>query len=282
MPQRPRRRRDLGRTLARIVVAVLAVLGALPLVVVLSFKTPWARAKAAEIAARVLHEQLGVTATFEAELRALPPSIVVKNLVVPSNDGGTPVAEIDRVQVVPRPFALLGGRVDAGDVEIDRPRLRVVLDDGRIKNLAYKALGGAEGDPIKEVPFRTLAITQASIDAVIVAHRTRVVVEDLDLDLAADTGPIFDAIVRVGGARVERRRDANGHEATDEDVLCSLSARVHAEGGSLLVRRLELAARLDADAAPGTAPSCNSPPSRADDVKLALALFRVTPGAGNS
>ena len=278
MPARPRRRRDLGRTLARCVVVLLAVVGALPLVVVIALKTPWARAHAATIAERALRTELGVDATFEAELRALPPAIVVTHLVVAANDGGAPVAAIDRVEVVPRPFALLGGRIDAGDVAIDRPRLRIVLEGGRVTNLDYRVLGGPTGKTSTDAPLRTLSITEASIDLTLVAERTRAIVDDLDLDVTAENGPVFDASVRVGGARIERRRMTATGEANDEDVVCALSARVHSEASTLLVRRLELAARLDADRAPGTAPSCASPPSRADDIKLDLALLRVGPG----
>jgi translocation and assembly module TamB len=274
-PPRFRRRRDLGRTLARLVVALLAIVGALPLVVVIGLRTPWARARAVAITEELLRSQLDLAATFEAELRALPPSIVVKNLIVPANDGGSPAVAIDRVQIVPRPFALLGGRIDAGDVEIERPRVRVVLDGDRVTNVRYRLPPSpADSKPLTESPFRSVSITQATIDATIVAARTRAVVEDLDLDVTAEGGLSFDASLRLAAGRVSRQRG----EVVDDDAICGLSARVHADKDSVLIRRLDLRARLDGDGKPGEPPRCDGAPAKESEIKLALSLFRIAPG----
>src|SRR6187402_2921754 len=133
----PPRNRDFGRVFARVLCAIFALVGALPFVLGLFLSsTPVERWVASETS-RVLKEQLGVAAAFQVQLELLPLRVSVTELVVPASDGGSPALSVSRVAVTPRVFSLLAGRLDAGDVEVERPRARLVLEGGKLKNLSY-------------------------------------------------------------------------------------------------------------------------------------------------
>src|SRR4051812_32232400 len=128
----PSRNRDFGRVLARLLCGAFALIGALPIVLGFFLSSSPVERWAAGETTRLLKEQLGVTAAFQVQLELLPLRVSVTELVVPASDGGSPALSVGRVAVTPRVFSLLAGRLDAGDVEIERPRARLVLEHGRI------------------------------------------------------------------------------------------------------------------------------------------------------
>lgn len=294
-PRETRRERDLGRLVARLLCALFALIGALPLLGgVLVRSAPvldWAAAETS----RVLREQLGVTASYRVEMRLWPLQVALLDVEVPASDGGPPALVAERIAVTPRVFALLAGRLDVGDIEIDQPRARVVIRDGRLVNVAYRLPESQGPAPeLKRAPFSSLGVTDArlslDIDGFVVSTGP------VDLDVFAEHGPTFELAVRAGETRIERRRavtlaaddraetragelDATGSrsitfDAHDEDVVCRLDLRARVARGELLVRRLSLLGAADSDPLPGTGPACERQDEDAES-RVALRISQL-------
>src|SRR3954470_22887049 len=158
----PTRHRDFGRIVARVVCALFALFGALPFVLGFFLSSAPVENWAARETTRILAEQLGLTARFRVELKLLPLRVTVSQLVVPASDGGTPALEVARVAVTPRIFSLLAGRLDAGDVEVDQPKARLVIKDGKVQNLHYRLPETKKPrTPPKQAPFSSLSVGDA-------------------------------------------------------------------------------------------------------------------------
>ena len=279
----PTRNRDFGRILARLVCGLFALLGALPLLTGFFLSSATVENWAARETSRVLKEQLGVTATFRVELKLLPLRLTVSQLVVPASDGGTPALEVTRVAVTPRIFSLLAGRLDAGDVEVDQPKARLVIADGKIQNLGYRLPEPSKKQraPSKQAPFSSLSLGDGRF--VIDIDGVHVDTGEVDLDVFAEQGPTFEVALRSSGSRVWRERVVRGVPppppgtmATDEDTLCRLELRLRYEPGEILLRRFSALGKADLDPRPGTLPSCDN--LREDDpgrVMLRLSQLRV-------
>ena len=279
----PARNRDFGRIFARAVCALFALLGALPLLAGFFLSSPTVENWAARETTRVLKEQLGLTASFRVELKLLPLRVTVSQLVVPASDGGTPALEVTRVAVTPRIFSLIAGRLDAGDVEVDQPKARLVIKDGQLRNLSYRLPEPSKKPrtPSKQAPFSSLSVGDARV--VLDIDGVHVDTGEVDLDVFAEQGPTFEVALRVSGTRVWRERLVRGVPppppgtiATDEDTLCRLELRVRYEPEGVLVRRFSALGSADLDPAPGTLPSCDD--LREDDpgrVMLRLSQLRV-------
>jgi hypothetical protein len=180
MDQRARhkpRRFDLGRTFARIVVGLLALIGAAPFVAALLISSGPLQGWAEEEAARVLREELGLSARYRARLRLLPLRLSVEDLVVPASDGGSPAFTAESVGVAPRVFALFGGRLDLGEIDISRPHARLVVKDGKIRNLSYRLPEDRTPSRSQRAPFTSLSITEG---------RFRVQVDDVGIETGVD------------------------------------------------------------------------------------------------
>ncbi|MCB9583675.1 MAG: translocation/assembly module TamB domain-containing protein [Polyangiaceae bacterium] len=291
IPRKRRPRRDFGRLFARLLCAVFALIGALPLAAGLLVRSkPVLRWASAETA-RVLHEELGVEARYQVRMELWPLAIGLDDVVVPANDGGPPVLVADHLSVKPRVFSLLAGRLDVGDIEIEKPTISIVLRDGKLANLSYR-LPKREGPAPKmeRAPFSSLGVTDAKISLDIDGRRVNA--GPIDLDVFAETGQSFEIGVRAAETRIVQPRPvtitADGHksaiesspersvtfDAWDEDVVCRLSLRARVEPGSVLVRRLSLLGRTDFDPAQGTDPSCTVTGDE-DPAKVALRLSQV-------
>jgi translocation and assembly module TamB len=260
------RRWEPGRWVARALCAIFAVIGALPLLAAALVSsgpmTRWAERETA----RILHQELGVAATYRVELRLLPLRLAVVNLTIPASDGGSPALVAESVTVAPRVFALFGGRLDLGEIEINRPRARLVVRDGKVTNVAYRLPETKPSGPSKRAqraPFTALSITEGlfHVDVDGVAVDTGAV----DLDVFADSGPSFEISVTADETRVARRRierthevATTGHEVSDDDLLCRLEARVHVQPDALDVRRLSLLAGIDDTPGPGRRHGCEA------------------------
>ena len=158
----PRRRgrpkpAPIGRWIARILCTLFAIVGLLPVVASALLRTEMASQWAAEEAQRLAREELGLDLSFTPTVRPWPLTIVVDDVQVASTDGTDPAIVADRMTLRPRFFSLLQGRVNAGDIEVDRPRVRLVVRDGKVVNLDVKLRSQPEPEaPPNALPFRRL------------------------------------------------------------------------------------------------------------------------------
>ena len=275
--RRHRPRREWGRGVARVLCAVLALVGVLPFAAGVVIRSPWARAWAAREAQRVLKAQ-GVVATFEPAVRMWPLAIELERLRVESNDGGAPALECARLFVRPRLFGLLAGKILIHQIDVDQPHARLVLRDGAIANLAIESGGTSSKGPV-HAPFDSFSVTDGSLD--LDADGLRADARSIDLDVTAEddrvAGSSFEIAMRAGRARVQHSRAAGGgKEETDDDALCSIDARARVEPDQVLVRRLQGVGSADLDAAPGTTPPCDLPTSDKRRVEVSLGHLHVT------
>ena len=290
-------RRDYGRLLARLLCAVFAVIGALPLLGGYLVGTKPVLEWAASETARVLRDELGVEATYRVEMQLWPLTVSLHDVAIPATDGGPPALETKRMAIRPRIFSLLAGRLDVGDIEIDEPKSRVVIRDGKVTNVAYKLPESKGPAPkLERAPFASLAVSDAELSLDI--DGAVVTTSAVDLDVFAEHGPSFEIAVRAGESTVSRKRevelafdtegasDLTTGKVTavehDEDVICQLDLRVHVKKGSVLLRRLSLVGAADTDTAKGTRPRCRGlgqdDPRR---VAVRLSQLKVEPTEGD-
>src|SRR5260221_1740717 len=286
MAERARRyrrkpRRDWGRLFARLCCVVFGVVGAVPFSVGLLVRTPVVRAWAARETAAAVERELGLVARYRVEVQAWPLSIGLSEVRVEGSDGLGPALIAQRIAVRPRLFSLMSGRLDAGHIEIDGPRARLVVRDGELSNVRYRLPKTEDRPRVRRAPFISVAITDAALDIDVdgVAVRGR----DIDLDVSAEDGPTFDIALRAGQQSIVRERDVlsvdpvpEGTRAVDEDVLCQLDARLRLTRDSLLVRRLAIVAVADLDPERGTAASCDTPAGDPRRIEVTLGHVQAT------
>ena len=273
---RRRRRRDWGRSIARVLCAVLAMVGTLPFLTTLIVRSAWARTWAATESERLLKAQ-GVTATFAPSLRVWPLALELDRLRVDSTDEGAPAVECNRVLVRPKLFALLAGKLAIDAIDLDAPHVRAVVRGGQLANLALKDTGPKSSGPLR-APFNVFSVTDGSIDLDV--DSTLLESRSLDLDVTAEDDPTagasFEVALRSGMATVHRPRTTSaGLAAIDDDALCSLEGRVRIEPGEIMVRRLDALASADLDSAPGTTPPCDLAPGDKRRVELSVGHAHV-------
>ncbi len=283
-PVRRRRHWDLSRLVARLLCAVFALIGAVPLVAGVLVRTKPVLEWASKETARVLHEELGLTASYSVEIQILPLSVALKDVVVPSNDGGPAFLTASSVAVRPRIFALLAGRLDVGDVEIEEPVARVVLRDGKLTNLSYK-LPESKGAKSDRAPFSSLAVTDAELNLDV--DGTTVKTGPMDLDVFAERGKNFEIGLRATDVSLVRKRSVTieakapdaardlSYAAVDEDVVCHMDLRARVEGSDILIRRLSLLGVADSDQKEGTQPKCIADEDSTDPWRVGLRLSQV-------
>jgi translocation and assembly module TamB len=277
--------RDFGRIVAQVLCALFGLIGVLPLAAGLLLTSAPLERRAAEETARVLREKLGLTASYAVRVRLVPLELSIENLVVPASDGKGPALVAERVSVTPRVFSLLAGRLDFGDIEIERPRLRLVVSDGKIGNVKYR-LPETEPrrTPSRNAPFASLSVSEGRFDVDL--EGVRIASGPVDLDVFAEPGPNFEIALRASDAEITRKHPAllpafppppdPPPTAHEEDILCRLDLRLRVEPEVLFVRRLSAVAAADLDSAPGTRPTCQlKDEGRVERVLLRLSQFRV-------
>lgn len=275
-PPPARKRRDIGRALAVLFCVLFALVGAVPLLLGVLVRTSFVRGWVADETATLVTRELGLSATYTVEVEAWPMMVALSNVTVEASDGGIPFLTVERIAARPRPFSLLAGRIDVGEVEIDRPWIRAVVEDGKLANLAYR-LPESDAKPSSELPFTSLAVTEARVDLTV--DGARLLTEEVDADVSAEDGGAIEAALRAGGATLRRTHpmpDYPSEDAVDEDRICKLEARARIDGGQLLVRRLQIAGSLDFDPDPDTLPACTLPPGDWRAFDLSLSAARVT------
>ena len=256
-------RRDLMRTLSRLACFALAFLGAVPIGLAAFLTSAPAERWAATQTSLALARELGLSAKFDVKVRLLPLRLAIENLTVPASDGGSPFLTAKSASVTPRFFSLLAGKLDLGDIEIDRPDARIVLRQGKLANLRYRLPETkSKTERPKDAPFGSLSIGEGRfrIDVDGVAVDT----EAIDLDVFAEPGGSFEVALRAGTTKVDRQHapllkvpDPSLPPVFEEDALCRLDLRLHYEPGNVLLRRLSLLGNADLDPKPGTRPSCD-------------------------
>src|SRR5688572_15923071 len=130
-----RRRRDLGRAVAVVFCVLFAVIGAVPLLLGVLVRTSFVRQWAAHETSSLIGRELAIDARYAVEVEAWPMRIALTDVTIDANDAGPPFLRVERITARPRVFSLLAGRLDVGEVEIDRPWIRAAVADGEIKNL---------------------------------------------------------------------------------------------------------------------------------------------------
>src|SRR5512132_51611 len=251
-----RPRRDWGRFFALILCAFFAVVGAIPLALGFLVRTGPVRSWAARKTAVLLAQELGLNARYQVSVQAWPMLIALDDLVIEASDGGTPFLQVERAAIRPRPFSLLAGELDVGDVEILGPRIRAVVENGELTNLHYKLpkSSGAPSSGPSRPPLASISITDAHVDATV--DDLHVDTREVDLDVSVEEQGAFEIAVRAGPTEVTRTYEFPGREgwedAVDDDVVCRLDARVRVQGSSVVIRRLLLQGSADFDPDPGT------------------------------
>jgi translocation and assembly module TamB len=269
-PPRPRHV-DLGRLAARLLCALLAVVGLVPLTLGVLVRLRSVQAWAARETARVVEQQLGLDASYVLHLEPWPLQIALSELRIEANDGGSPFLAARRVVVQPRLFALLDGELDVGEVRVEEPSVRAVLVGGAITNLDLDLpKADPNAPPPSRLPFSALSLSNGELDLTLDGVRLRVRQADLDLgvDESGDRKPgampprPIELSLRSGAVAVDHQHtDPVGGQRVDEDRLCSFELRARVSAGELLVRRLDVEGALDLDPSVDSRPGCVLPES---------------------
>src|SRR5690349_12516180 len=157
-------RRDWGRVFARLACLVFGIVGAVPFSVGLLVRTPVVRTWAARETAAVLQRELGLVARYTVDVNAWPLSIGLSDVRVEGSDGLGAALEAARIAVRPRLFSLMSGRIDAGHIEIDGPRARLVVKGGELSNVSYRLPKTENQTRVRRAPFISVAVTDAAMD----------------------------------------------------------------------------------------------------------------------
>jgi translocation and assembly module TamB len=272
------------RLVCRVLCVVLATCGLIPVAVGLLVRTPWARGIATR-ETRALVAKLGVDAKYELDLRVWPLSVSLTDLQVEASDGGTPFLTAKRATARPKIFGLLAGKVVIDQIEIEKPKARVVLEGGKLKNLALDIPDSPKSDKKTKAPFSVVSMSEAEVD--ITVDGNRVVAKEIDADVTTDDdgdgGSAFEVAVRVFEAKTQLQRTlkagaggAPPEIAIDDDTLCRLDARARIDSKRILVRRLAVFGAADMDPKPNTHLGCELPKSDYRVVEVGLGHFAVT------
>ncbi len=272
-----RGRRDRGRVFAIALCVIFGLLGAIPLLLGGLVRLAPVRAWAARETAQLIARELGISARYRVSMQAWPLAIDLEDVVVDADDGGNPVATIERIGVRPRLFSLLNGELDVGEVEVLGPRLRLVVVDGQLANLHPRLPVSADSKPSPHPPFSALTITDAHLDATI--EGTHLETREVDVDVTSEEGGAYEIALRTGLATIVRTHKMPGREQredmVDEDTICRLDTRVRVDREGLTVRRLTLRGAADFDPDAETNPGCGLPREDARNFEVNLGAFRV-------
>lgn len=283
-PVRKRKGRNWGRLLARVVCGLLAIIGLLPVFLGLLVRSNFVRSRVVAATEKLLREQ-HIEAKYELYIGVVPFSLELRHVRVESTDGGEPAVRARRIAVRPKILPLLSGQLRIDQVEVLAPKVRLVVRDGRIVNLAIPESKKEEKKPIHS-PVDVFAVTDGLVDIDI--DGVHVVADDLDVDVTAKDdrvrGSTFEIAVRGGVATVERTRLTypNGEDKpplvfVDEDVICSVDGRIRLDPDRVFVRRLAVEGFADLDGERGTIASCKAPKEQVRRVTVNLNRFSYQP-----
>lgn len=271
---------DPGRLLARVLCAVFGLIGLLPLaaasLVELGPLQRWATSEAS----RLLKEELGLEARYRVQVHLIPLRLAIEELVVPASDGRGPALTVASVRVTPRVFSLLAGRLDVGDVEIDAPRARLVIRDGKIQNVHYRLpKSSPQAKASKQPPFGALSVSDGRVQLDL--DGTELDSGLMDLDVFAEAGPAFEVMLSASLSSLTRKRPPaatppDAPTISESDALCRLDLRARYDGRELFVRRLSALGVADFNPAEGPPPGCEGAVNAENRVALRLSQMRVS------
>jgi translocation and assembly module TamB len=218
---------------------------------------------------RLLDRELGIVAQYQVRISLWPLGLELRDVTLYSNDDGPPALVAPRITIRPRLFSLLSGQIDAGQISIEEPRLRVVIRDGKLANLSV-TLPSSGDSPAQQLPNVSLAITDARLSA----DLDGLVIESpaIDLDVFADGPAALEVALRAAATSVVQQRATPTQPAVDEDMICQVDARIRIEPRDILVRRLSLLGVVDGADAAGTLPSCEFGSVRGDPRRVLMRL----------
>lgn len=278
-PASRRSRRDWGRTIARVWCVLFALLGALPVALTMVVRSAAAQKWATDQTQKLLAGQ-GITASYQVGIRLWPLSLDLTKVRVDSKDGGAPVVVTDRASVRPRFFPLLSGKLAIDQIDLNAPKVRLIVDGKHLVNLGID-IPESKGDsgPF-HAPFDVFAITDGAADLTV--NGIHLVTQSIDLDVTADDDPAegssFEVAVRAGASSVERARSSKEDgplDTFDDDTICGVDGRLRIEPNDLQVHRLKANLIADLDPAKGTFGACDLPADDKRHVDLSLTHLHV-------
>ncbi len=172
----------------------------------------------------------------------------------------------------------MSGKLLIDQIDIESPHARLVVKDGALANLSVKPQPNQSKSkgPI-HLPFDAFAITDGDVDLTI--DDVHIQAHELDLDVATadeETGSSLEIALRAGESYVIRERQTpDGDNAFDDDVVCSLDARVRLTPEDVTVRRFELKGAADLDPGKLTTPPCKMSDDDQRRVELELTHARM-------
>jgi translocation and assembly module TamB len=258
---------------ARVFCLLFALVGLLPPLAAVLTRSGPVRAWAARESTRLLQQELGIRAEYQVQVSLWPLALELHDVTLHSSDGGPPALVAPSMSFSPRLFSLLAGHVDAGQITVEAPRLRLIVRDGELVNLGL-SLPSSGGDTTPRLPNASMAITDARLSAEIEG----VVIESpaIDLDVFADGPNALEVALRAASTSiVQKRARSEAPDAIDDDIVCQVDARVRIEPREVLVRRLSMLGVVDGNDAAGTLPSCELESVRADPRKVLTRLSGV-------
>ncbi|WP_394846561.1 translocation/assembly module TamB [Pendulispora brunnea] len=273
-PRPARGGRDWGRSVSRVFCAILAVLALVPPVLVLAVRSSFLQRWATSQLDQLIRSK-GIVADYEVVPKLWPLSVELRSVRVESNDGGEPMLVAQRVAVRPKFFGLLSGKFAIEQVDIEAPKVRIVLKDNTLVNLGIELPKSEKKEstgPL-HLPSGVLAITDGELDLDI--EGIRVKAQALDLDVTSDDDPqegtSLEVALRMGESRISRNRVLSTQmTAYDEDTLCLVDGRVRVDPHVVAVHRLRVSGAADLDPAAGTAPPCKLPDTDVRKVELSV------------
>jgi translocation and assembly module TamB len=258
---------------------VFALLGALPVVLTMVVRSAAAQNWATAQTQKLLAGQ-GITATYKVGIRLWPLSLDLSDVRVDSKDGGAPVVVTNRASVRPRFFPLLSGKLAIDQIDLNAPKVRLIIDGKRIVNLGIDIPESKGNSGPFHAPFDVFAITDGAVDFTF--NGVHLLTDSIDLDVTADDDPVegssFEVSVRTGPSSVERARASKEDgplDTYDEDAICGIDGRLRIEPNDFLVHRLKANLIADLDPAKGTLGSCNLPADDRRHVDLSLSHLHV-------
>ncbi|MBW2465266.1 MAG: hypothetical protein JRH11_26695, partial [Deltaproteobacteria bacterium] len=161
--------------------------------------TEWGRERMRDGAIDAIRTELGLRAELRhVEVSLFPsPRVRAQGIILDDPVYGR-FAEADGLTIRPSLWALLQGKVDLHEIEVDAPVLNLVLRDGEIRNLPRVRRGG-DGDAA-ELPFSHLEIRGATLtlDA---DHFGSAYLDGVNISLDVQNGRKLDLDLTVHGGR---------------------------------------------------------------------------------
>ena len=278
-PVRQKSRWRVGQTIARLLCVMLGLVGLTPFAIGFVLRSAWVQDWVRRETSKALEDQ-GIHARYTLAIRGFPPTAELHDVVIESSDGGAPFLEAKVMSARPRLFALLSGKFVIEQVEVDRPKARVVIAGGKLANLdLYLPEKKEKSKEPLHLPFDVFAVTDGDVDLWIEGVNVRA--DEVDLDVTVQDDPVkgssIETEMRIGSGAVHRRRTLDdGTVERDDDSICSLEGRVRVDPSAITVRRLKLNGVADFEGRGKELPPCEVPATDPRVVELELQHVHVT------